>query len=122
MAILRLKEIDNMSQEDRGKKLAELRAELSRMRTMIRAGGAVENYGRIIELRKTIAQILTIESEQKRGIRQTQDKSEKQSKKKKKKEEQSKKETTDTKTSKKPKETKKTKTAEAETTKETKKA
>ncbi|HLN46224.1 MAG TPA: 50S ribosomal protein L29 [Candidatus Sulfotelmatobacter sp.] len=119
MAILRLKEIDNMSQDDRNKKLTELRAELSRMRTMIHAGGAVENYARIIELRKTIAQILTIESEQKRGIRQKQDKAERQSKKtKKKKKEQSKKEDKDVKT-KKPREAKKT--AEAEETKETKK-
>jgi ribosomal protein L29 len=121
MVILRLKEIDNISQEDRNRKLTELRAELSRMRTMIRAGGAVENFARIVELRKTIAQILTIESEQKRGIRQKQAKTEKQPKKtKKKKDEQPKKETKETKTSKKSKETKKT--AEAEATKETKKA
>jgi len=77
MPILRLKEIDNMSAEDRGKKLLELRAELSRMRTMIRAGGAVENPARITELRKTIAQILTIDNEQKLGIRKKESKQEK---------------------------------------------
>lgn len=71
MAILRLKEISSMSAEDRTKKLAELRAELSRMRTMISAGGAVENPTRVRELRRTIAQILTIENEYKKGIRQT---------------------------------------------------
>lgn len=77
MTILRLREIDNMSSEDRFKKLAELRAELSRLRTMIRAGGAVENPARITDLRKTIAQILTIENEHKLGIRKKEVKPEK---------------------------------------------
>jgi large subunit ribosomal protein L29 len=71
MAILRLKEISSMSTEDRTKKLSELRAELSRMRTMISAGGAVENPTRVRELRRTIAQILTIENEYQKGIRTT---------------------------------------------------
>jgi len=80
MPILRLKEIGGMSSEERGKKLSELRAELSRLRTMVRAGGAVENPARIKELRKTIAQILTIESEQKLGIRKKETKPEKPAK------------------------------------------
>ena len=69
MAILRMKEITSMTAEDRTKKLSELRTELSRIRTMISAGGAVENPTRARELRKTIAQILTVENEQKLGIR-----------------------------------------------------
>jgi large subunit ribosomal protein L29 len=69
MPILRLKEISSMSSDDRAKKLAELRAELSRLRTMISAGGAVENPTRVRELRRVIAQILTIENEEKLGIR-----------------------------------------------------
>jgi large subunit ribosomal protein L29 len=75
MPILRMKEIDTMSSEDRAKKLSELRAELARLRTMVRAGGAVENPARIRGLRKTIAQILTIETEKKLGIRKTEEKS-----------------------------------------------
>ena len=71
MPIVRLKEISGMSSEERTKKLSELRAELSRLRTMISAGGAVENPARIRELRKTIAQILTIENEHKLGLRKT---------------------------------------------------
>ena len=70
MAIMRLKEIVAMSSEDRAKKLVDLRAELARIRTMINAGGAVENPTRVRELRKTIAQILTVENEKKLGIRQ----------------------------------------------------
>ena len=84
MPILRLKEIVDMSSEERAKKLPELRAELSRLRTMVRAGGAVENPARINELRKTIAQVLTIESEQKLGIRKKETKQEKPAKKAKK--------------------------------------
>ncbi len=68
MPILRMKEIHSMSAEDRNKKLSELRAELSRMRTMISAGGAVENPTRVREIRKTIAQLLTVENEEKLGI------------------------------------------------------
>ena len=70
MAIIRLKEIVAMSSEDRAKKITDLRIELARMRTMIKAGGAVENPTRVRELRKTIAQILTVENEKKLGIRQ----------------------------------------------------
>jgi len=69
MAILRLNEVINMSSEDRTKKLVELRTELARMRTMVRAGGAVENPTRVRQLRKTIAQILTIENEVKLNLR-----------------------------------------------------
>jgi len=72
--ILRLKDINGMSSEDRTKKLSELRAELARLKTMVRAGGAVENPARIRELRKTIAKILTIENEDKLGLRKTEEK------------------------------------------------
>ena len=64
MPILRVKEIRGMSSEDRSRKLGELRTELVRLRTMIKAGGSVENPARIKELRKVIARILTIEREQ----------------------------------------------------------
>lgn len=83
MPILRLREIDNMSPDERSKKVSELRAELSRLRTMIGAGGSVENPARITELRKTIAQILTIEHEEKIGLRKKEVKPEKPAKKKK---------------------------------------
>jgi len=62
--ILRTKEIRDMSPEERRKRLNQLRTELMRLRTMIKAGGAVENFARIREIRKTIARILTIEHEE----------------------------------------------------------
>jgi ribosomal protein L29 len=71
MPLLRVKEIAAMSSEDRTKKLQELRTEHSRLKTMISAGGAVENPTRTRELRRAIAQILTVENELKLGIRQS---------------------------------------------------
>ncbi|MEM2105628.1 MAG: 50S ribosomal protein L29 [Candidatus Bathyarchaeia archaeon] len=65
MPILRVKEIREMTSEERTKKLEELKTELVRLKTMIKAGGAVENPSMIGELRKTIARILTIEKEEK---------------------------------------------------------
>ena len=63
MPILRLKDIRTMSSEERGKKLNELRTELVRLKTMVKAGGSIDNPARVRELRKTIARILTIENE-----------------------------------------------------------
>jgi large subunit ribosomal protein L29 len=82
MAIIRLKDIKGMSSEDRQKKLLELRAEQARIKTMVNAGGAVENPTRVRELRKTIAQILTIENEAKLGINKVSDEEEEKPKKK----------------------------------------
>jgi hypothetical protein len=50
---------------------------------MVNAGGAVENPTRIRELRRTIAQILTIQNEKKLGIHQpaTEEKPEKKTEK-----------------------------------------
>jgi large subunit ribosomal protein L29 len=83
--IIRLKDIKGMSAEDRDKKLSELRAELARLRTMVRAGGAVENPARIRELRKAIAKLITIQNEDKLGIRKKEEKPEKKRGKKEKK-------------------------------------
>jgi large subunit ribosomal protein L29 len=69
MPIMRLKEIITMSQQDRALKLYDLQAELARIRTMINAGGAVENPTRVRQLRKVIAQLKTIQNEEKLGIR-----------------------------------------------------
>ncbi len=67
MAILRLKDIRDMSSEERSEKVTEFRTELARLRTMVEAGGSIDNPTQIHELRKTIARLLTIEAEQKRG-------------------------------------------------------
>jgi len=64
MPILRVSEIRKMSDEERRKRLTELRAELVRMRTMVEAGGAIDNPSRIRELKRTIARILTVMNEE----------------------------------------------------------
>jgi len=55
-----------MSSKERIEKLAELRTELARLRTMVKAGGSIDNPSRIRELRKTIARILTVETHEQR--------------------------------------------------------
>ena len=85
MPILRLKDIKGMSAEERTTKVTEFRAELARLKTMVRAGGAVENPARIRVLRKAIAQILTIENEDKLGLGKKKEKTAKKSGKKEKK-------------------------------------
>lgn len=66
MPILRMKEIRSMSSEERERKLVELKAELARVLTMVKAGGSLENTMRIRELKRTIARILTVQNEERR--------------------------------------------------------
>jgi len=61
-----MREIRSMSSEERRRRLNDLRAELVRLRTMVKAGGSLENPSRIRELRRTIARILTVENEERR--------------------------------------------------------
>ncbi|MEJ2243766.1 MAG: 50S ribosomal protein L29 [Candidatus Bathyarchaeota archaeon] len=67
MAILRVKEIREMSSEQRIEKVNEFRTELARIKTMVAAGGAIDNPSQIREMRKTIARILTIDAEEQNG-------------------------------------------------------
>jgi len=69
MPILRLKDIRDMSSDDRRKKLVELKTELVRLKTMVKAGGSIDNPARVRELRKAIARVLTIENETKTSKR-----------------------------------------------------
>jgi large subunit ribosomal protein L29 len=66
MAILRLKDMREMSSEQRLDKVNELRTELARLKTMVAAGGSIDNPTQIHEMRKTIARLLTVESESQR--------------------------------------------------------
>jgi len=63
LPILRISEIREMSSEAREEKLVELATELTKMKTMIKAGGAVENPGRARAIRRTIARIMTVKNE-----------------------------------------------------------
>ena len=65
MAIVRAKEVREMSDEQVKKQLKDLRNELLKERAITATGGAPESPGRIRELRRTIARILTIRKEEK---------------------------------------------------------
>jgi len=64
MPILRMEQIREMSHEEREDRLQELRTELTKLQTMINAGGAIENPGRARVIKKTIARILTVTNEE----------------------------------------------------------
>jgi large subunit ribosomal protein L29 len=64
MPLLRTKEIRAMDPEARAKKLSELREELMHERGVAAMGGAPPNPGKIRALRKNIARLLTIGSEE----------------------------------------------------------
>jgi large subunit ribosomal protein L29 len=68
MAIFRVGEIRKMSKEERGKKLSELKVELSKMMAMKAMGGSLENPSRIHLLRKAIAKFHTVKREEELGI------------------------------------------------------
>ncbi|MFQ6010174.1 MAG: 50S ribosomal protein L29 [Candidatus Aenigmatarchaeota archaeon] len=59
MAIIRIRQIHEMSEDDLRKRLAELKMELSKERAQIAVGGSPSNTGRVSETRKTMARILT---------------------------------------------------------------
>ncbi|MBN2042521.1 MAG: 50S ribosomal protein L29 [Candidatus Aenigmarchaeota archaeon] len=65
MAILRMKEIRKMDEKETGKQLKELRLELSKEKANIHIGASVTSPGRIKEIRRTIARILTMKGEKK---------------------------------------------------------
>ncbi|WP_456474537.1 50S ribosomal protein L29 [Candidatus Pyrohabitans sp.] len=63
MAILRASEVREMGVEEMKEKLEELRKELLKERSKAASVGVPENPGRVRELRRTIARILTIMKE-----------------------------------------------------------
>jgi large subunit ribosomal protein L29 len=62
-----MSQIREMLSEERDRRLDEMKTELSKLRTMISAGGSVENPGRVKELRKTIARLKTVMREEELG-------------------------------------------------------
>jgi large subunit ribosomal protein L29 len=65
MPIVRMKDVRKWTPEELEKKLDEYRSELLEQRVLQGLGGAIENPGRIREIRKTIARILTVTNEKK---------------------------------------------------------
>jgi large subunit ribosomal protein L29 len=69
LPILRKREMKQMLPDERSKKLKEMAAELTRLRTTVASGGNIENPSRIREIKKTIARILTMENEEKLKVK-----------------------------------------------------
>ncbi|MBU4300782.1 MAG: 50S ribosomal protein L29 [Nanoarchaeota archaeon] len=65
MTILKLKDARELPKEAIDKKLSEIRLELAKELGKIRVGGVAENPGKIKDMKKVIARILTIENEKK---------------------------------------------------------
>lgn len=63
MAILRNNEIKELSANDMKAKITELRREVMSERAKIASGGAPDNPGKLREIKKVIARILTIAGE-----------------------------------------------------------
>ena len=66
MAIIKTKKMREMSEKELNDRLMELRLDLSKERASSEVGGTVKSPGRIREIRRTIARILTVKSEKKK--------------------------------------------------------
>ena len=69
MAVLKIKEIREMTSDERRSKLEELRDELMHERGVAAMGGAPTSPGKIRQLRISIARLLTIINEQDKASR-----------------------------------------------------
>lgn len=60
MAILKIKQIREMKLEDIEKRISELRLELMKEIANVKMGRPIKNPGKVRELKRTIARLLTI--------------------------------------------------------------
>ena len=68
MAIIKKRKIRELSDAELKAKLFEFQKELNTERGMLASGGRTSNPGKISELRRTVARVLTITHERKLGI------------------------------------------------------
>jgi large subunit ribosomal protein L29 len=64
LPIIRLNELRGLTPEQKTQKLIELKTELSKLNTLIAAGGSIEKPGRARALKKAIAKIETVINEE----------------------------------------------------------
>ena len=65
MAILKKSELTNISKDQQGEKMKELRKELMKYNSQRAVGTAIENPGKIRELRRSIAKLYTLINQKK---------------------------------------------------------
>ena len=63
MAIIRYKEIGNLSEKDLESKFNELKNELIKAKAQVATGSAIENPGKVKEIKRTVARILTFKNQ-----------------------------------------------------------
>jgi len=63
-----VKELRQLNEKELLEKVAEMKAELRKLKTEIGTGGSVQNPSRVRILRRSIARALTILSEKRRGV------------------------------------------------------
>ena len=63
MAIIRTKDIRKLDEKEQLKRISELRLELAKEKANIAIGANVTSPGRLNEIRKTIARIMTVQNE-----------------------------------------------------------
>jgi len=68
MAIIRTSKLRELSDAEMQSKLFEFQKELNAERGLLAAGGRASNTGKVSELKKSVARILTIQHEKKLGI------------------------------------------------------
>ncbi|MHA2253682.1 MAG: 50S ribosomal protein L29 [Candidatus Kariarchaeaceae archaeon] len=66
MAIMRMSEIRRLKPDQRDARLKQYRRELMDLRSMLSAGGSIDNPGRISAVKRTIARLITIQKEEER--------------------------------------------------------
>ena len=68
MAIIKMSKLREASDNELESKLLEYQRELNYERGMLASGGRTSNSGKISQLKKTVARVLTIMTERKLGI------------------------------------------------------
>jgi ribosomal protein L29 len=66
MAMMRVKEMREMSLAEIDEKIKQLYADYAKMKSQVRSGGAPENSGRMQNARKTIARLETVKLQKQR--------------------------------------------------------
>jgi len=69
MAIIKVKDVKGMKPEERSKRLDEFRLELSKLKGSSAVGASIKKPGKVKELRKAIARILTVNNEENRQMK-----------------------------------------------------
>lgn len=74
MAIIRTKELRELSKEEVEDKLIQLKNDLMKIRGVLASGGIPENIGKAREIRKTIARINTYKNKEEKQKTKTKNK------------------------------------------------